>query len=125
MKVTPILICVLVIIFITCAKEYSRKGTIPIRTIPNELITTCDIFIEKENEIRWIYPEATTKYHPATYWIFDSIKMNGTHQYNRTYDLTNYLDMNDYSIGDTFIVRYELRWKFKPAEFVQEDTLVY
>jgi hypothetical protein len=116
---------------LTCTKEYSFEGGLPVSQpivpleTPNEIITSCSIYINDESEVRWIYPEVITKYHPATYWIFDSVKMNGSHQYDRTYDLKNYIQLSDYKIGDTFYVRYEIRWRFSPAEFVQEDTLVY
>jgi hypothetical protein len=126
----PILICLLVIILIKCAKEYScencyEKTIIPSRTIPNELITSCSIFIENESDLKWIYPEVITKYHPATWWIFDSIRMDKSHQYNRTYDLKKYLQMDKFTIGDTFFVRYEIRWRFKNEDYVCDTVLVY
>lgn len=126
----PLLICLLVVILIMCAKEHScencyEKPIIPPRTIPNELITYCDIYIEDESLVRKIYTDVITKLKPSTYWIFDSIIMNGSKRYTRTYDLKNYLDMNNYSIGDTFFVRYELRWRFEPATYENIDTLIY
>lgn len=126
----PILICLLVIVLIMCSKERScencyEKPIIPPRTIPNELISSCSIFIERENEVKKIYVEERNKLHPNTYVIFDSILMDGSHDYSGTYDLKNYIDLSKYSINDTFIVRYDIRWRFLPAQFVQEDTLVY
>jgi hypothetical protein len=130
MKIYPILTCILIIVLLNCAKERSCEScyespTLPPRTIPNELISSCSIFIERENEVRWIYPEQTNKLYPQTWRIFDSIKLDGSHQYNRTYDLKNYLPMDKFKINDTIFVRYEIRWRFLPAEFVQADTLVY
>lgn len=60
-----------------------------------------------------------------TYKIFDSLVMTGKHQYDSSYDLKNYLDMGKFKIGDSFFIRYEIRWKFAPAEEVQHDTLIY
>lgn len=130
MKIIPILICFLIIILINCAKEYScencRETPIDtIRTIPNELITSCDIFIDNEVDCRKIYFEETNKFYPQTYRIWDSILMDGSHLYQRSFNLKNYLDMSKYLIGDTFFVRYEIRWKSKPPEHIQEDTLIY
>lgn len=123
-------------IVINCSKEKSCQGpdclewpvtSTPdtIRTTPNELITSCDISIQDESEVRKIYVEERNKKYPNTYKIFDSILMDGSHRYIRSYDLKNYLDLSKYVINDSFFVRYEIRWRFPPAEFVQDDTLVY
>ena len=136
MKILPILICGLIVAFLYCSKEKSCQGPDclqwpasptpdTIRTTPNDLITSCDIFIEMENEVRKIYVEQRNKLHSRTYIIFDSILMDGSKRYIRSYDLKNYIDLSKYVLNDTFFVRYEIRWRFSPAEFVHEDTLVY
>jgi hypothetical protein len=123
----PILISLLVIIFLMCSKERScencRELPTPdtIRTTPNELIFNCDVFIERESEVRKIYIEQRNKIHPNTYRIFDSILMDGSKRYIRSYDLKTYI----HSLNDTFFVRTQIRWRFLPAEFGIEDTLVY
>lgn len=130
MKILPILICGLVVGLLHCTREYSCENcgelqTDTIRTTPNELITSCNIFIPDENGLKWIYPQVKTKKWLGSYWIFDSIKMDGSKQYNQTYDLKNYLSMSDYKINDTFLVRYEIRYRLKPVEFEDLDTLIY
>ena len=117
-------------LLISCKKEYSCEECKPatdvvVRTIPNELKTSCSIYIEDETQAKWIYPQETNKLYPQTYKIFDSIRLDGSHQYNRTYNLKNYLPLNKYSIGDTFFVRYGIRWRFKPEEYVYDTILVY
>jgi len=129
----PILISLLVIILIMCSKERSCENcrelpSLPpdtIRTTPNELIFNCDVFIEKESEVRKIYIEQRNKIHPNTYRIFDSILMDGSKRYIRSYDLKNYIDLSKHSLNDTFFVRTHIRWRFLPAEFGIEDTLIY
>lgn len=144
MSYKPILICAIVILFIQCAKEFSCEDCLgwPIvpptdstdtpdttRTTPNDLITSCSIFINDEKEVRYIYPEVTHKLHPGTWWIYDSIIMDGSKQYDRTYDLKPYLEkkygLDKFKINDTFFVRYEIRYKYKEVEQVDLDTLIY
>ena len=114
-----------------CAKEHSCENCreLPppdtIRTTPNELITSCSIYIADEDGLKWIYPEQTNKLYPQTWKIFDSIKIDIPQEYNRTYDLKNYLPMDKFVIGDTIFIRYEIRWIFKPTEWFGLDTLVY
>jgi hypothetical protein len=135
-KFNTMKILLLLLLFIGCKKEYSCEGTdcigwppsidtIPVRTTPNELITSCSITIEDEKEVKWIYPEVTHKLHPGTWWIFDSIRMDGSKIYERSYDLKKYLPMSKFSLGDSLFIRYEIRYKFKPVEWVQLDTLLY
>jgi len=122
------------LLLISCKKEYSCEECKPtndttfndgIRTTPNELVTKCYIYIEDESQVKWIYPQETNKLYYQTYKIFDSIRLDGSHQYNRTYNLKDYLPLNKYSIGDTFFVRYEIRMRYQPTEWVQIDTLIY
>ena len=128
MKILPILICGLVVGLLHCTKEYSCESCQPVlppRTTPNELITQCSVYIADESKVRIIYPQVKTIKWPGHYWYFDSIKMVGQNLYERTYDLKSYLQMSDYKIGDSFFVRYEIRYKRPPTQLVQEDTLVY
>lgn len=135
MKILPIVICAIVIIFIQCAKELSCEGclgwpivpmpTDTLRTTPNELLTRCSIYINDEKLVKNIYVETTTKYHPNTYWIFDSIVMDGRKLYDTTFDLKNYFDMSRFIIGDSFIYRTHVRWRFEPSTFENLDTLIY
>lgn len=130
MKIQPILICIIVVIAMNCAKETSCEGCYhPSNPLPdttlNELITKCDISIEDESLVRKIYPQVKTKKWIGSYWIFDSILMDGSKRYIRTYDLKNYLPMNEYKKGDTFIVNYGIRWIGRMSEYVDDDTLVY
>lgn len=119
-------IILLILIFVYGCREYSYEGgPVPVDTIPNELVTRCSIYIVDEASLKWIYPQETNKLYIGTYKIFDSIEMNGSHLYQRSFDLKSYLPMDKFKIGDSFFVRYEIRWKIPPATFVQHDTLIY
>lgn len=113
---------------ITCEKERSCENcqeVKPPRTIPNELIVRCSVFINDEREVRKVYMEQRNKIHPNTYIIFDSLLMDGRKLYDTTFDLKNYLDMSRFVINDTFIYRTEIRWRFSAATFENLDTLIY
>jgi hypothetical protein len=133
MKILPILICGLVVGLLQCTKEYSCEGcyeqpTLPpdtIRTTPNPLIINVDVSLADESKIRKVYQEVKTKKWPGHYWLYDSITLTGSHLYNRMYDMKNYLDLNDYKIGDTFYFRTQIRYRFEPAEWINQDTLIY
>lgn len=122
-----VILLITALYFLTCAREYSCENCREEvkDTIPNELISNFSIYISDESQIKIIYPQVKTKLWPGHHWIFDSIQMDGSNQYDRYYDLKKYLEMSKYKIGDSFFVRYEIRWKFLPPEEVQEDTLVY
>ncbi len=109
----------------SCAKETSCEGCYIPRSIPNPLIINIDIAFGDESKVRKVYQEVKTKKWPGHYHIYDSILLTGSHLYNRMYDMKNYLNLSDYKIGDTFYLRTEIRWRFEPATFVNEDTLVY
>ena len=131
MKIQPLLICLIVVIALECSREYSCEGcrdnpTDTTRTIPNELIANCSFYIEDEVLVKKVYVEESCKYHPATYHIIDSIPLTrGTQFYEKTFDLKNYLNLNDYIIGDTIWFRNEIRWTYKPATFVCDTVLIY
>ena len=137
MSYKPILICAVAILLLYCTKRYACKSCgWPInptedttRTTPNDLITSCSVFIEDEKDVRYIYPEVTHKLHPQTWWIYDSIIMDGSKQYDRTYDLKPYLEkkygMDKFKINDTFFIRYEIRYKYREVEQTDLDTLIY
>lgn len=128
-------ILIILILLIGCKKEYSCEGCIekpiidtiplPVDTTYNDLFTSCDISIADESKVRAIYPAVKTKIHPGHYRIFETIKMDGTGNYKRTYDLKGYHDMNQFFKGDTFYVFYEIRHRFEPPERVQHDTIIY
>jgi len=67
------------------------------------------------------------KLNPGHYLIFATIKpgSNKDSIYKGTFDLKTILPMNRFQKGDSFFVRYEIRWKIPPEDFVQADTLVY
>ena len=133
MKPHPILICLTVIIIINCAKERSCENcrelpTLPpdtIRTIPNPLIINVDVAFADESKIKKVYQEVSTKKWPGHYYIYDSILLTGSSLYNRMYDMKNYLNLNDYQIGDVFYFRTQIRWRFEPETFLNLDTLIY
>lgn len=114
-----------------CARERSCEGCretlppIPPRTIPNELIVRCSTFIPDESKVRKIYVEVKTKSWPGHYKIIDSLLMTGKRKYDSSFNLKNYLNMNDYNIGDTFLFRGEVRWKFTQPTFFGDKTLIY
>lgn len=115
----------------SCAREYSRESNgqppLPADTIYNNLITSCSIYIADNSMVRIIYAEARTKLAPGSYIIFDSVLINSESSslYKDTFDLKNYYPMNIFYKGDYFVVRYQIRWRFLPAQFVQYDTLIY
>lgn len=106
----------------SCESCYEKP---PPRTVPNELLARCSVFIPDESKVRKIYVEVRTKLWPGHYKIFDSLEMDGRHLYDSGYDLKNYLDMSDYQIGDSFFYRSEVRWKFQAATYEDIDTLIY
>lgn len=116
---------------VMCSKERSCEvcretlPPIPPRTIPNELMARCSTFIPDESKVRKIYVEVKTKLWPGHYKIIDSLLMIGKHQYDSTFNLKKYLNMNDYNIGDTFLFRGEVRWKFTQPSFFGDKTLIY
>ena len=121
---------------LNCAKERSCENcrelpTLPpdtIRTIPNPLIINVDVAFGDESKIKAVYQEVRTKLWPGHYYIYDSILLTGSHLYNRMYDMKNYspkINLNDYAIGDTFYFRTQIRWRFEPAEWINQDTLIY
>lgn len=126
---------ILVITLFSCTKEYSCEDcrevvvdSIIVDTPPSNMISYYDIFIDKNSDVRRIYVEYTSKYHPRTYLIFDSIPLETTisSRYIGRYDLMDWLPVNEvYNRGDTFLFRYEVRWRFKPATYPQEDILIY
>lgn len=127
----------LTICIIGCSKEYSRENaeivpddSIPGDTVYNNLITTCDIFIGDNTRVRMIYPQVKTKLWPGSHKIFDSIliKAERSTRYRDTFDLKNYpnvIDMSKYFKGDSFLVRYEIRNRYSPPEWVDSVTLKY
>lgn len=123
----PILICLFSIVVIVCTKEKSCEGCYekPIRITPNDLLTRCSIYINDESLVRKIYVQETNKYYPNTYKIFDSILMTGEKLYKREFDLKNYLDIGRFKIGDSFFVRYGIRYRFEPEAYVFDTILIY
>lgn len=87
-----------------------------------------DVAFGDESKIKAVYQEVRTKLWPGHYYIYDSILLTGSHLYNRMYDMKNYspkINLNDYAIGDTFYFRTQIRWRFEPAEWINQDTLIY
>ena len=133
MKILPILICGLAVVLLHCSREYSceacyEQPTLPpdtIRTTPNPLIINVDVAFSDESKIKKVYQEVSTKKWPGHYYIYDSILLTGSSLYNRMYDMKNYLNLNDYQIGDVFYFRTQIRWRFEPETFLNLDTLIY
>lgn len=123
----------LIILLFGCAKEKSCEGCREPKidtiqqpdTIYNDLIARCSIYIPDESKVRAIYPQMMTKEHPGHFYIFATIKMDGRHIYDTTFDLKKHLPMEKFYKGDTVIYRNEIRMKIGTPEYVQEDTLVY
>lgn len=116
------------VILVTCTKEKSCENCYekpPPRTVPNELLARCSVFIPDESLVRKIYVEVKTKLWPGHYKIFDSLEMDGRHLYDSTFRIEKYFGMSDYSIGDSFFYRSEVRWKFQAATYEDIDTLIY
>lgn len=131
-------IAALILVLAGCEPEYSCENCIekppadtviipPADTIYNDLVTSCSIYIARDRDVRFIYPQVRTKLHPGHYWIFDSIRMGtGTDSvYQATYDLKNYLDMSRFFKGDYFDVRYEVRYRYRPSQHYDSITLIY
>ena len=112
----------------SCKPERSCEGCYippPPRTTPNPLIINVDIAFADESKIKKVYQEVRTKKWPGHHYIYDSILLTGSHLYNRMYDMKDYLNLNGYDIGDTFYFRTQIRWRFEPETFVNQDTLIY
>ena len=118
-------ILLLLLLFVGCRKHQTAVSCNDCEGQSPDLTTRCSIYIDDESQVKWIYPEVTHKLHPGTYWIFDSIRMEGSKQYDRSYDLKKYLQLSKFSPGDSFFIRYEIRYRFKTVEWVQLDTLLY
>lgn len=97
----------------------------PKDTIYNDLVTSCDIYIEDESKVRAIYLAVRTKLHPGHDTLVERISMDGSKRYVRTYRLEKYYDMTQFFKGDSFYVFYQIRHRFDPPEAVQRDTLIY
>lgn len=140
-----ILILLPLIILMACKKEYSCENCIgkpdkdtlqippphppvvinPKDTIYNDLIAHCSIYVADESKVRAIYPQMMTKENPGHYQIITTIKMNGRHQYDTTFNLKNYLPMEKFFKGDTIYYRNELRMRFDTSQYFQDTFLVY
>lgn len=120
-------VLLLIVVFLTsCAKERSCEGCRPITTRPfNDLITSFSLYIPDESKVRKIYSQVKTSQWPGHYKIIDSIQLDGSKHYSKTYDLKDYLDMTPYKLRDTFFFRCEIRWRFSTPEYVNQDTLIY
>lgn len=126
------LLFILLMLFIVwnCAREYSREGEYepPIRTTPNELIFNYDIFVSENWQAKIIYFGVKTKHWPGHYWLFDSLPIDQSvfeSRYKGSFDLTNYLDMSTYEIGDTFYAMSQIRWRYAPPEQINDTVLIY
>lgn len=124
----PLYLLIMFVFLVTCTKERSCENCYenpPPRTIPNELLARCSVFIPDESKVRKIYVEVKTKLWPGHYRIFDSLEMDGRHLYDSTFRIENYFDMSDYQIGDSFFYRSEVRMKYEQAKFINDTILVY
>lgn len=126
-----LLISILIVFVVMCGKEKScencieKPAPIPPRTIPNELLARCSVYIEDESKVRMIYAEATSKDHPQTYRIFDSLIMDGRKLYDTVFRIEKYFDMSKFVIWDSFIYRTEVRMKFEREKYFNYTTLIY
>lgn len=127
----------LILFLSDCKKEYSCEqcdgntiDTIPqfppptIDTIYNDLITSCDIYIEDESKVKAIYLAVKTKLHPGHDTLVEKITMDGSKRYARSYRLEKHYDMTQFFKGDSFYVFYQIRYRFDPPKEVQRDTLI-
>lgn len=124
----PLYLLIMFVFLVTCTKERSCESCYekpPPRTVPNELLARCSVFIPDESKVRKIYVEVRTKLWPGHYRIFDSLEMDGRHLYDTIFSIENYFDMSDYQIGDIFFFRGEVRWKFSQASFFGDTVLIY
>lgn len=121
----PLLLLVLTLNAIGCAKEYSCEGCYDGRPF-NDLITSYNIQITSTSVAKIIYPAVKHKLHPGHYSFFDSIKVVTLDTiYKGSYDLKKYCPMDKFARGDTFYVFYEIRGRAAFTEQVQHDTLIY
>jgi hypothetical protein len=134
------------LMLLKCAKEYScencKKDSIavvdsvppdtiivpPEDTIISNMTSTYNFYIADNSQVKVIYVEYTSKYHPDTYLIFDQIKVDNSSSatYIGLYNLKDYLPKNEkYKKGDAFVIRYEIRYKNANVEWVDSMILIY
>lgn len=124
----PLYLLIMFVFLVTCTKEKSCESCYekpPPRTIPNELLARCSVFIPDESKVRKIYVEVKTKLWPGHHLIFDSLEIDGRHLYDSTFYIPNYFDMSDYQIGDSFFYRSEVRMKYGEVKFLNDTILIY
>ena len=115
-------VCLFTLGIVTCVREYSREGQYT--RIPNPIQYNCSVWVTDETNARKIYHGVATPDHPATYWLYDSTVLNGSHAYTISHNLFDYIDSNKYSPGDTFIFQTQIRYRGFPTEYLCEDTII-
>jgi hypothetical protein len=128
-----LLILLLAVTLLTCAKEYSREGIETPTTdttfsdADHELISRYDFDVEDNSRVKKIYFCVKTKYHVGHYYITDSIQIQTTDtHYEGSFNLKDYLDMTKYVYKDTFPVFYQIRYKNSGNNLETDSiTLIY
>lgn len=139
-QLSPILICIVVVILLRCAKERSCEGidckerdtlviidTIPPDTIISNMVAHYSVYISDNSKVKVIYPQYNSKYHPDTYRIMSDLKIlmdtTKSSTYSGSINLRDYLPSNHvYVKGDSFLFRMQVR--FNNADLFYEDSTI-
>lgn len=137
-----IILLLIMVFLLQCDKEYSCENCggdpvdtaiVIVDTIPSDIVvtpglkTSYNIYIPDNKEVKKIYLTVKDRITPGHYHIYDSIKLgvSGDSLYFGHHYLDDYYTMSNYIRGDTFYVKYVIRWRFNPAQDINQQILVY